>query len=552
MAERALVALSLVMLVTLVSVGPIAAQPAPELAERPARAAVLRERGALLLDRLERGDTIRILAFGDSLADGWNTDGRHAYHGIVADMLQYSFPQSRIELTVRGHPGETTTDALWRFDAEVPGEEPDLLLVQFGGNDMGWARSVAAYRRGLTELLTRAADDTPALAIACLAPIVHENPANRWSETAREVAASVGVPAADLDRAIREGDADFRGPFPHTSHPSEFTHMIMATEILRALSEATGSAPSLQCEFATGPVLATGDAHPVTARIRNLLDADTDCAARTEALGEVTDQTVHLAAHQTGEVTHELALPMRPAGQRSYSFPVRLMVRDQGIGAVDLCWLTVAPAIAADGAQSADLTWYQLAEDSLTLDRHSWLGLDDLAGRFAVVVLPETVRFIVEVADDDISIANLLDPSRGDSVELYLDLRPDADQGKPIYSADVLALQIIAPGPAGEPVAWRNLHDLPADLTQLAVRCVRTQTGYRAEVDIPLAAIVARRGEKWQGLGFDVGINDADFGGTRECQMMWAGTADNYLSPAYLGALYTDPVPAGATRRTLQ
>ena len=529
---------------------PINAQPQAD------RLAEMQARGAALLQRLTRGEPVKIVAFGDSLAAGWGTDGRHVYHRLVADTLRYRFFNCPLELVVHGHPGETTGDALRRVAFEVVAEKPDLLLVQFGGNDKGWGRSVQAYRRDLGRLLGTVRDQTGALVIACLAPIDAPDPANPWSETARAVAKQEGIPAADLDRAIREGDPDFRGSFAYEGHPGGFTHLIMAREILRALDQAMGQEPVVECRFEVGPKLLTGDKHSVRAVIRNLSRTDIQCVTQIEEGGKATEETIDLEKGAQAPVSREVALP-RPAGGRSYAFPVRLLARALGAADLDVSWLTVAPAVAADkaaedGKQPETPAWHKLGQDCFTLGKERWLGPHDLAAAFAVVAYPDRLQFIINVTDDDLATAGLTDPSRGDSVELYLDLRPDEDQGKPVYSVEVLALQVIPPARPQGRTRWRSMQPLPGDLKGIAARSQRTNEGYRVELDLPLEPVIARRGDEWGGFGFDVGVNDADFGGIRESQLMWAGIPDNYINPAYLAGLYPGPVPEGATRRTLQ
>jgi hypothetical protein len=224
---------------------------------------------------------------------------------------------------------------------------------------------------------------------------------------------------------------------------------------------------------------------------------------------------------------------------------------------MDVRWLVIAPAVTADtapgpGLDTGALTWHALRPDAFTVGGQNRSGPKDLGCRFAVAVSPDCLTFLVEVTDDDLTVADGQDPSQGDSVELYLDLRNDADQGKPVYGPEVLALQITPPATAGGPARWRSMQPLPATVRGLAAGCTRTASGYRARVELPLAAVKACRGTAWQGLGFDVGVNDADFGGPRKSQMMWAGIPDNYLNPAYLAGLYTSPLPPGATRRTLR
>ena len=518
------------------------------------RGAVMEQRGRTLLARLQRGELVRMVAFGDSLTAGFGTDGHHVYCRIVADFLQFAFPQARIELIVHGHPGETTADALGRFDGEVKAGRPDLLLVQFGGNDKGWGRALGDFRTDLGRLLRRSRDETEALVIACLPPIVDSNPANSWSEAARGVAGLEGIPAADLDRAIRRGDGDFRGPFPCGSHPDGFTHAIMAREVMRALYEALGLSPAFTCELRRGSRLSGQSVYDLEARLTSASDVPIECEVRLEWEGKARRETVRLEPRETSRLHWKL--PMAAFAGRSRAYPVRLLVRGGEMGDGDLAWLTVAPAvaveqpgIAADG--TGDPTWHHLGEETLVVGRHHWLGENDLSARFSIATVADSLRFTLEVTDDDITTGPREDPAQGDCIELYLDLRADADQGKPVYSPHVIALQIAAPN-EGSGAGWRSMEPLGQELDNLAVTCRRTEGGYRAQVDLPLSAVTALRGADWPGLGFDIGVNDADGGGSRKAQMMWTGFPDNYLNPGYLGGLWRGVLPPDATRQTLR
>ncbi len=514
------------------------------------------QRGRDLNARLLRGAEITAVAFGDSLTDGMGTDGRHSFPRLFADCLAYRYPGSRLRWVIHGHPGATTGDALGRVEAEVLQSKPDLVLVQFGGNDKGWGRALRDFRTDYGRLLTQLGTQTEALVIACLNPIVDADPDNAWSAAAREVAGGLGIPAADLDAALRRGDHDFRGAFPWGSHPGDFTHVIMAREVLRAFDETTGVVSAFTCGLVTGSQLSAAPTYELRARLRNLTEAPLACTARLDYPDRQHDQTV--ALRPGGSETLRVGMPLPPPTPgRSYSVPVHLWARSEGYGSFDAVWLVVAPAISAipadaAGRPTAPVAWQRLSAEALMFGRHLWLGPTDLGGRFCVLALPDRLRFDVQVTDDDLTVADLNDPSRGDSVELYLDLRGDRDQGKPVYSQDVLVLQVLAPAAPDQPAQWKGMHDLPADLEALSVTTQRTPDGYRVEVEVPLAAIEARRGRNWGGLGFDIGVNDADGGGYRRSQMMWAGMPDNYLNAAYFAGLYRDPVPEDATRRTLR
>lgn len=512
----------------------------------------MQQRATALLQRLRAGEAITVTVYGDSITDAWGTDGAHVFHRIFLDCLQYRFPDCEFSLNVAGNPGWTTADALRGFNRQVSRTDPDLLVLQFGGNDRGWGGPVALFRAGLARLLARATDETQALVIACLPPFAEEIEDGEWSVAAREVARAAGVPAACFHRAIRAGPHDFRGSFPYGSHPGSFTHVLMAQELLRVFDAVTGFPRPLRCQLTRTATLSGEREQTIGATLTCVADEPLAWNLRMEVGGEVRELQGAVGPGAPVTVSERFAIPAGLPAGRAYSIPVRLWARSGDAGDFDVAWLTISPAISAASAPGAeDASWRALDARALVLGAHLWRGEDDLSGRFRALLSGDHLRVDVEVTDDQMTVADLADPSRGDSVELYIDLRSQEEQGRPVYSEDVLALQIIPPRQPGAQVRWRNMHALPPDLAALRVGGERTPAGYRVSVGLPVAAIEARRGQDWGGVGFDAGVNDAD-GGTRRTQMMWMGTAENYLNPAYLPGIFPGEVPDGATRRVLR
>jgi len=304
------------------------------------------------------------------------------------------------------------------------------------------------------------------------------------------------------------------------------------------------------------PVLSAAANHEFKARVSSLAGKSLDCAVKIAYLDEKTETNLTLPPNGGVFLRQRIVLPAW-APRRSYALPVHLWARTGGYGDFDVRWLTVAPAVAAVSVPAGEETparlgWEHLDADALMLGRHLWLGPRDLSGRFAVIAFPDRLRVLVEVTDDEVAPGTLDWPSEGDCIEVYLDLRDDDNQGKPIYTPDVIVLQILAPAGPDQPGQWKSMQPLPEDLQAISVDCRLVPGGYEAQVEVPLAAIQARRGPRWPGLGFDIGIDDADTAGGRKTQMMWAGIADNYLNPAYFAGLYLEPIPEGATRRILR
>ncbi|MGC9319092.1 MAG: GDSL-type esterase/lipase family protein [Armatimonadota bacterium] len=532
----------------------------------------MQRRGEALVQRLREGQPTRVVIFGDSISDGWGTDGTHVFQRMFVDCLRYRFPGCRLEHIVVATPGQTTGEALGIARSRVIDRDPHLVVVQFGGNDKGFGRSLADFRRDFDELLAWLSEATNALVIACLPPIAEVMGENRWSSTARDVATRQGVPWADFHRAIGAGPHDFRSSFPFESHPGSFTHVIMAKALLGAFDHATGAEPPFTCTLSRGTTVSAEDTCGIRAEIVSTAAQTTTWEARIEFGRQCTVFTGSLPEGGRTIVEGRFRVPDDLPAGHAFSTPVHLFVRGDGYGSFDTGWLVMAPAVSAllphsattetaetaerppeDNSEAATQSqWHEVGANALVLGRHLWRGEDDLSARFRVTRQSESLRFEIHVTDDDVTVADLTDPSRGDSVELYLDLRDGRHQGQPVYSSDVLALQVIPPADHGSQARWRSMHAVPRDLRDISVLAAQSQDGYRVRVELPLRAIEARRGANWGGLGFDLGINDADDGGTRKSQMMWSGTGENYIDPAFLAGVYPGTLPAGATRRALQ
>ena len=508
----------------------------------------MQRRAQDLGDRLAQTSRIAVTFYGDSITAGWGTDGTHSFPHILIDHLRHRFPQCSFDERIAGNPGWTTADALRGFDRQVLATGPDLLLVQFGGNDRGWNRSLAQFRAGLTGLLERAIADTDALVIACLPPFAEEIGESAWSIAAREVAAEVGVPAAEFHRTIRESPHDFRGSFPWGSHPGSFTHVLMAKQIAHVLDACIEAPPLVRAELSRGATVSADDEQVISTTISTVAEGPVEWSI-TIALGDEKRELQGTVSREDPVVVSErFAIPEGLPADRAYSLPVRLEARAGSSGDFDVAWLTVAPAIEAPTEPES---WHALGASELVLGKQLWRGESDLSARFRVGSTEDDLRIEVEVVDDQITVADLTDPSRGDSVELYLDLRSPEGQGRPVYTEDVLAIQVLAPQEDDGPALWRNMHDLPEDLRDIRVAAKAGDGRYAVTVELPLPAIRARRGGDWGGIGLDVGVNDADRG-ERKTQMMWTGIADNYLNPAYLAGVYPRQLPQGATRRIVQ
>ena len=114
------------------------------------------------------GESVRILAYGDSLVAGYGLPEDEAFPAQLEAALQ----QEGIDAEVinAGNSGDTTAAAVSRLDW-VLAEDPDAAIVVFGGNDGLRGLDPAETYANLDEVLSRLrADGLPTLLTGMKAP----------------------------------------------------------------------------------------------------------------------------------------------------------------------------------------------------------------------------------------------------------------------------------------------------------------------------------------------------------------------------------------------
>jgi acyl-CoA thioesterase I len=113
--------------------------------------------------RLAGGEPIKIVAIGSSSTAGAGASSPAAsYPSQLEIELARRFPGRGVSVLNRGNNGESATDMLARFDAEVIAEKPDLVLWQVGTNSVLRDRPLephtALIHEGLLRLKAAGAD----------------------------------------------------------------------------------------------------------------------------------------------------------------------------------------------------------------------------------------------------------------------------------------------------------------------------------------------------------------------------------------------------------
>jgi lysophospholipase L1-like esterase len=187
--------------------------------------------------KLAAGETVTIVAFGDSITNGGEASLPELifWRRWVTD-LQARYPRAKITAINGATGGDTTTRGLQRLQAKVLDAKPDLVLIGFGMNDHN-RRGVPLpeFEQQLREMVTRIRAATTAEIV--LFSTFPPNPrwlhgTNRMTDyagaTAR-VAADTGCAYADVFNnwqtlAARKRPEDLLAN--NINHPNDFGHWI--------------------------------------------------------------------------------------------------------------------------------------------------------------------------------------------------------------------------------------------------------------------------------------------------------------------------------------
>ena len=116
-----------------------------------------------------QAETVRLLAFGDSLVHGYGLDGGDTFPEQLEAALQAQGYD--IEVLNGGVSGDTTAGGLARLDWALA-DRPDAVLVELGANDFLRGIDPALSRDNLTRIVERLqAEDLPVLLAGMYAPL---------------------------------------------------------------------------------------------------------------------------------------------------------------------------------------------------------------------------------------------------------------------------------------------------------------------------------------------------------------------------------------------
>jgi len=212
-------------------------------AEKWARPHAQPELGAARLPRtrqkLQDGQKVRIVAFGDSITAGGDaSEPALIFWERWAAALRAKYPRADITITNGATGGDSTAQGLYRLEEKVLRQKPDVVLVGFGMNDhniQGFGVPLDAFTANLRTMIARIGAATSAEIVLFSAfppnPKWHYGSHNMqaYAKATEQVAREEGCAFADVyhfwvSLAERKKPEDLLAN--NINHPNDFGHWI--------------------------------------------------------------------------------------------------------------------------------------------------------------------------------------------------------------------------------------------------------------------------------------------------------------------------------------
>lgn len=190
------------------------------------------------IEKLTNGTSLRIVAIGDSLTQGWMV--RKGYIAFLEEMIREKYQGSKFQFINKGIPGDTADGGLFRIREDVLDLDPDLVLIQFALNDAFIGVTPERFRNQMQAMISHVRSDTEAeivlLTSVCLGNTKENEMAQDYYRVIEELGGENSIPVARVHdywrRKIGEG-AEFRKLVQFDQvHPTLEGHLLMAEAVM--------------------------------------------------------------------------------------------------------------------------------------------------------------------------------------------------------------------------------------------------------------------------------------------------------------------------------
>ena len=190
----------------------------------------------LMTATVRADDEVIVAAFGDSLSAGYQLPQAQGFAAVLEQLLRARGVAVRVVNAAVS--GDTTSDGLLRVDWMLDSTKPDLVIVQFGANDMFRGLPVEVIRQNLDAIVNRIRATGAAVLLAgMLAP--DNNGAEYQRQFAaqyRELSAQYNIPLYPF--FLRDVALQPTLNLPDGLHPNAAGVRVIAANIAPLVAEA--------------------------------------------------------------------------------------------------------------------------------------------------------------------------------------------------------------------------------------------------------------------------------------------------------------------------
>lgn len=202
------------------------------------------------VSKLEKGESVNLVFFGDSITAGANASGRGGalpgtprWSEMVRDALAAKYPSAKINFTNTAVGGKETLWGIGEIDNSVNQYKPDLLVLAFGMNDGGKStEQFVANTKTMVDKVLAANPDCEILVIGTMLPhseTSYYKNQNLQEAGLYEMAKSYNnvdvVPMTSVHSSVLAHKRYFDMTGNNVNHPNDFLIRLYAQTILETL-----------------------------------------------------------------------------------------------------------------------------------------------------------------------------------------------------------------------------------------------------------------------------------------------------------------------------
>ena len=193
------------------------------------------------MKRFHGGQNLSIIFFGNSITSGYGEPNNFVYQFRLG--LKRTTAFDRTVVFNAGIPGNTSADGVARLDSDVISQKPDLVYIEFGGNDLLHHIPLSDFETNMRTMVQRIKDTAHSEIILMTMPVfdvpLTKSAVQQYNDVIRKVAKETNVGCLDIYKTYKDtigwtGSASEYMQDDHI-HPNQKGHKLIFEQIMLTL-----------------------------------------------------------------------------------------------------------------------------------------------------------------------------------------------------------------------------------------------------------------------------------------------------------------------------